>query len=76
MPFLHAEHAFLAPRRASSRMKKGMFLELEGRLAEWRVEWLLKTLDIFCQQVQYSISREVSFSHIEGACSFSQKNTE
>ncbi|WP_455092007.1 hypothetical protein [Prevotella jejuni] len=53
-----------------------MFLELEGRLAEWRVEWPLKTLDIFCQQVQYSISRKVSFSHTEGAYSFSQKNTE
>jgi len=57
MPFLHAEHALLAPRRASSRMKKSMFLELEGRLAEWRVEWPLKTLDIFCQQVQHSISQ-------------------
>lgn len=76
MPFLHAEHALLAPRRASSRTKKSMFLELEGCLAEWRVDWLLKTLDIFCQQVQHFISRKVSFSHIEGACSFSQKNTE
>ena len=76
MPFLHAEHALLAPRKASSRMKKSMFLELEGRLAEWRVDWSQKTLDIFCQQVQYSISRKVSFSHIEGACSFSQKNTD
>jgi len=47
MPFLHAEHALLAPRRASSRTKKSMFLELEGRLAEWRVDCLLKTLDIF-----------------------------
>ena len=76
MPFLHAEHALLAPRRASSRMKKSMFLELEGRLAEWRVDWSQKTLDIFCQQVQYSISRKVGFSHIEGTYSFSQKNTE
>ena len=76
MPFLHAEHALLVARKASSRMKKSMFLELEGRLTEWRVECLLKTLDIFCQQVQYSISRKVSFSHIEGAYSFSQKNTE
>ena len=49
MPFLHAEHALLAPRKASSRTKKGMFLELEGRLTEWRVEFLLKTLDIFCE---------------------------
>ena len=57
MPFLHAEHALLAPRRASSRTKKSMFLELEGRFAEWRVEWSLKTLDIFCQQVQYSFSQ-------------------
>ena len=63
MPFLHAEQALLAPRKASSRMKKSMFLELEGRLTEWRVDWSLKTLDIFCQQVQYSISRKVSFSH-------------
>ena len=47
MPFLHAEHALLVARKASSRTKKGMFLELEGRLAEWRVEWSLKTLDIF-----------------------------
>ena len=47
MPFLHAEHALLVARRACSRMKKGMFLELEGRLAEWRVDCLLKTLDIF-----------------------------
>jgi len=76
MPFLHAEHALLAPRRASSRTKKSMFLELEGRLAEWRVDWSQKTLDIFCQQVQYSISRKVGFSHIEGTYSFSQKNTE
>lgn len=49
MPFLHAEHALLVARKASSRMKKSMFLELEGRLTEWRVEFLLKTLDIFCE---------------------------
>ena len=76
MLFLHAEHALLVARKASSRMKKSMFLELEGRFVEWRVDWLLKTLDIFCQQVQHFISRKVSFSHIEGACSFSQKNTD
>ena len=49
MPFLHAEHALLVARKASSRMKKSMFMELEGRLTEWRVEWPLKTLDIFCE---------------------------
>ena len=49
MPFLHAEHALLAPRKASSRTKKSMFLEFEGRLAEWRVECLLKKLNNFCK---------------------------
>ena len=74
--FKGQEGRVLSARRACSRTKKSMFLELEVHFAEWRVECLLKTLDIFCQQVQYSISRKVSFSHIEGAYSFSQKNTE
>ena len=36
MPFLHQEEAFLASRRACSRMLKGMFLSVEGRGQDWR----------------------------------------
>ena len=36
MLFLHQEEAFLAPRRACSRMLKGMFLSVERRGQDWR----------------------------------------
>ena len=36
MPFLHQEEAFLASRRACSRMLKGMFLSVERRRQDWR----------------------------------------
>ena len=36
MPFLHQEEAFLASRRACSRMLKGMFLSVERRKQDWR----------------------------------------
>ena len=36
MPFLHQEDAFLASRRACSRMLKGMFLSVERRRQDWR----------------------------------------
>ena len=36
MPFLHQEEAFLASRRACSRMLKGMFLSVERRGQDWR----------------------------------------
>jgi len=34
--FLHQEGAFLASRRACSRMLKGMFLSVERRGQDWR----------------------------------------
>ena len=36
MPFLHQEEAFLASRRACSRMLKGMFLSVERRRQDRR----------------------------------------
>lgn len=36
MPFLHQEEAFLASRRACSRMLKGLSLNVEGRGQDWR----------------------------------------
>ena len=36
MPFLHQEEAFLASRRACSRMLKGLSLNVGGRGQDWR----------------------------------------
>ena len=47
IPFLLVEDALLGTRRAFSRLLKGVFFNIEGRVFEKRGAWLLKYLDSF-----------------------------
>ncbi len=47
MIFLLVEHAFLVARRASSRLLKGVFFNIEKRFLEKRGAYLLKYLDSY-----------------------------
>ena len=59
--FLHQEEAFLASRRACSRMLKGMFLSVERRGQDWRGAKIVYRFGVmdWCQEdrgVSYSCS--------------------
>ena len=45
--FMLAEHALLAPRRACSRLLKGVFFNIEKCFLEKRGAWSLKYLDSY-----------------------------